>query len=528
MVSQTSLSFNNASVVTRQRTRILAVLLFTLALFPRLLITLQPIPVQLDKTLPDDAYYYYLTAENILAGKGYSVDGMNNSNGWHPLWMLINLGIFALPVSGLDLPVQLILFVGAVLDSLVVLVLYLTMRRYVSNISAILGAGLYAINNMPIFQAVNGLETALSALFIALSWAHSMHLIEQPSRPRAIIWGLTYGLCFLSRTDTALVLGCLGLFTIFRLPNKSRWMITVLGATVAVVVVIPWLIWNQVNFGSAFVQVSSVAVPWAARTRFELANPGIPIWRFSLDVISDPAFWLRGDYLGAPIIIGLFLWLLAIWGLLRAWPNLKQRQLVLICLPLIMGGCVLIAVHTLLRWYPRPWYFVVMAQALSIGIALFWEYLPASHGKAILLCFSLVGAVIFGILGWSAGYYPWQTNLMYKGALWIRDNTPKNSLIASMNSGIIGYYSGRVTINLDGVVNPNAFAASQSKQLMQYIKERNVRYFLDFDNALLKEYGPFMGPNYLEALTEVQNIGEYPELGQYRIYEVNQIENTSS
>ncbi len=79
----------------RFRPLLIACLIFACAALPRLLIVAQPIPTQLDKTLPDDAYYYFLTARNAAEGRGASVDGINPSNGWHPLWMLANVPIFA-------------------------------------------------------------------------------------------------------------------------------------------------------------------------------------------------------------------------------------------------------------------------------------------------------------------------------------------------------------------------------------------------------------------------------------------------
>jgi hypothetical protein len=38
-------------------------------------------------------------------------------------------------------------------------------------------------------------------------------------------------------------------------------------------------------------------------------------------------------------------------------------------------------------------------------------------------------------------------------ALWVRDNTPGGTVIASWDAGIIGYFSDRPVVNLDGVVN---------------------------------------------------------------------------
>ena len=69
--------------------------------------------------MPDDAYYYFLSARNVAAGRGPSVDGLNASNGWHPLWMLVNVPIFAPTYADQDTPVRIALALGAISDSLV-------------------------------------------------------------------------------------------------------------------------------------------------------------------------------------------------------------------------------------------------------------------------------------------------------------------------------------------------------------------------------------------------------------------------
>ncbi len=44
----------------------------------------------------DDVFYYFKTAQNIAAGKGVTFDGISQSNGFHPLWMLICIPVFSL------------------------------------------------------------------------------------------------------------------------------------------------------------------------------------------------------------------------------------------------------------------------------------------------------------------------------------------------------------------------------------------------------------------------------------------------
>ncbi len=523
----------------RRSEQIIGIVLFLVALAPRLAVALLPIPTQLVKTLTDDAFYYFLTARHILQGAGPAVDSINASNGWHPLWLLINLMVQALPLPSPDASVHLALALSALLDSLVVFVLYHSARRYISVEAAAAGALIYALNAMPALQSVNGLETGLAALLIAAAWASTLRLSRAPTAANAFLWGLAFGLCFLARTDTVLILFWLGFYGLLRLPQTRRWRLVPFGAMVAIAFITPWLIWNWLTFGSPLAQTSAAAVPWAIRARYLMAHPDEPLWRLSLQAFAHPTAWLRGDYLGTPPLIGFLLWPLATLGLKDL-----RRPLASTALLLLGGGVTLILVHTLLRYYPRPWYFVVMAQSLALGLALLWERLSHPAGRlssplstagegdwggeaprsrlarSIALAALVIALLVPGIVVWQIGYYPWQT-IQWEAAQWIRQNTPPQAVVASMNSGIMGYYGERTAINLDGVVNPQAFAAIRAGRLLAYMQEAGVDYFIDSDYALESEYGPFMGADYRRSLREVAIIGApYPGLGYWRAYEV--------
>ncbi|MCC6803026.1 MAG: glycosyltransferase family 39 protein [Anaerolineae bacterium] len=499
----------------------IAVLVFLSAALPRLLIVAQPIPTQLDKALPDDAYYYFLTARNIVSGRGASIDGLNPSNGWHPLWMIVNTAVFSSIDGDPNMPVRAALALGALCDCLVAVCIYWGLRWLRSESAGVIGGLAYAINIMPILQSVNGLETGLAALMLALAWLWTLHLLRAPRIQTALLWGAIYGFAFLARTDSALVLACLGIYTAWRLRHSLQWVIV--GAVVAVVIVAPWLIWNQVNFGSAFDQVSSSAVPWTARARLAGQQPSLPTYVEGLRVLVYPAYWIRGDYLGAPPIIGFLLWFLGGWCIFNALRTADQtaRELARIVLVLLAGGALLVLVHTVIRWYPRPWYFVITAQSLALALGLFWNAIRRTSVRLTSLGVSLAGMALTGVMVWEIGLYPWQSGHQYTAALWARDNLPAGTRLASMNSGVIGYYSGLDTVNMDGVVNPQAFAAIQGYRMLDYMQAIGVDYLLDSDNAVRNEYALFMGDGYPDQLPETKILTEeYPGLGFLRLYRV--------
>jgi len=90
----------------------------------------------------DDAFYYAQIARNIVSGKGVTFDGLHETNGFHPLWLLLLLPIYAL-FSGDWLPLRVILGLQALLAAASSALLYAVLRRWTGRLLAILGVVLY-------------------------------------------------------------------------------------------------------------------------------------------------------------------------------------------------------------------------------------------------------------------------------------------------------------------------------------------------------------------------------------------------
>ncbi|HID08358.1 MAG TPA: hypothetical protein EYP10_14555, partial [Armatimonadetes bacterium] len=54
----------------------------------------QPMGYIIERFTPDDVFYYLKTAMNIAQGHGSTFDGVNRTNGYHPLWMLLLVPIY--------------------------------------------------------------------------------------------------------------------------------------------------------------------------------------------------------------------------------------------------------------------------------------------------------------------------------------------------------------------------------------------------------------------------------------------------
>jgi hypothetical protein len=70
---------------------------------------------------------------------------------------------------------------------------------------------------------------------------------------------------------------------------------------------------------------------------------------------------------------------------------------------------------------------------------------------------------------------------MLEAARWLEDNTDPDARIGSFNAGIFGYFSERTVINLDGVVNEDAYRARRDGRTVEYVCAQGIRYLVDLE-----------------------------------------------
>lgn len=177
----------------------------------------------------DDAFYYYKVAQNVLSGKGFSFDGINLTNGFHPLWMVVCLGVFWLSRFHLLLPLRVLIIISGILNGLTGIVLLRLLKRYLPLTAAILGSVVWMLlpaiyNN----YTARGLESALTAFFIALLLYKSTAYLSNGQKTATndlILIGLIAACTILSRLDTIFVVGMSGLFVVFKITRINRLII---------------------------------------------------------------------------------------------------------------------------------------------------------------------------------------------------------------------------------------------------------------------------------------------------------------
>ena len=117
----------------------------------------------------DDAYYYFKVAQNISEGHGSTFDGIHLTNGYHPLWMVICVPIFALARYDLILPLRVLVLVTGVLQAATAILLYRLLKSVISTAMAMVAAAYWVFDTfILVFLYKTGVESCIALFFIVL------------------------------------------------------------------------------------------------------------------------------------------------------------------------------------------------------------------------------------------------------------------------------------------------------------------------------------------------------------------------
>lgn len=217
----------------------------------------------------DDAFYYFTVARNIAEGNGVTFDGLNPTNGFHPLWLLLNIPVFALARINPVLPLRVLILVSALLHAGSGILLFrLGKRFFAAWIAVLIALGWVLFPPIHHLTAQGGVEAGLNAFFVTLLWKrlsafNTQEAINQRDLNKIVGLGVLATLTIFSRLDNVFLVFFAGTWLWLRwwgLPTgKSgngwehwRWRIKTglafFGPITLVMTI--YLFWNYMGFGT--------------------------------------------------------------------------------------------------------------------------------------------------------------------------------------------------------------------------------------------------------------------------------------
>src|ERR1700733_11668687 len=424
--------------------------------------------------IADDASYYMTAARNLAAGRGLTFDGIHPTNGFHPLWLLMLVPLFLLHATP-ETMIRLVALLQTILLSLAYLVFWRTQSKVFSPRTAALTGILFVY--FVFLPCINGMESALLVLLIAVLYGYGLHLTQtQLNWRRAALLGLILGCVLLARLDMIFIALCLlGWFShrCLAIETRSRAVAAVLVCSLAAAAVVgPYLTFNYLKFGSL------MPISGALKSSF----PHIALGTNTLPRIAAMG---SANLVSAVLAIG---W--SLWTVIRTLRNRSAADtgFYATATTVFAGG---ISTHFLftmifMKADTFAWYFVIYPLFAIVFVtgsidrvlnsSLLRTRPPVYPATAALLIVAVI------VRDQTRDPFPqnggWHTPV-YNAAVWAREHTPPEAIFAMSDCGHFGFFSLRRVINLDGLVNDMDFQRTLADhRLNQYLRQNDVDFLV--------------------------------------------------
>lgn len=418
----------------------------------------------------DDSFFYMVIARNHADGLGYSFDGLNMTNGFHPLWLWILsfLGSFV-DLAG-DHGIRAVVALQTILSlsAALIYVRILDIRKVPSIVQALFFLGYVFLCTF----ADVGQESALFGFLVAqivsmlLSNHESKH--TKVSFLHSIVLIFLAFLTVLSRLDCIFLLAGIVLALVLA-RRKTEALALLLGMCIGLASVFSF---NYLVFGHGYSISSWLKSGFDVSKALQLLIPGLLIRVALVYLLLGGAFWQLKR-------AGAFI------SLKSSPSTIPFSALLTVCV--LMAYSAYFAILFLQVSALGSWYF---NQALGLTIFLF--ALSFSWNSSSLLprfAFTpLLAALVIGVtLFVTKFFWAQSSDATREIGQWITSNTKPDVVIFQRDgAGAVSYFAQRHIINGDGLVNNMQYQVMlRSGKLCDYLKDQRVKYVVSntFVNA---------------------------------------------
>ncbi len=249
--------------------------------------------------------------------------------------------------------------------------------------------------------------------------------------------------------------------------------------------------------------------------------------------IAKQSTWFLGLWYWPGFVFGamvmIFWFIVVIWLIRKTSMTIKPALFLVIASILLVGYYIITSID--IR-YVLP---VILLGLLGTAFVFSKAYSKSASkyllrtAFIVLILFLMINMGVSSVLASQTGqlngeWNPLQYTMYNEGIKWMTENTTPDTIIGSFNSGIYGYFSGRKVVNLDGVINNNAYYAIRDKRLYAYIDEQNISYIIDWDYIESYYLDRFGGDenltNHLERVATITKSDEPHKGLQLVVYKV--------
>ncbi|CAN5156362.1 hypothetical protein BH09PSE2_BH09PSE2_08100 [soil metagenome] len=428
---------------------------------------------QIVQMVPDDAFYYLVLAKEHAATGRWTFDGVAPTTGFHLLWGYLLSALYSVaPGAGFRLVFCLSGLIGAACTAAACALTALAATRIGGRAAALGVAAIFAGSaalTLPTFI----MEGPLALLFAAAVTFLGLRL-EPSQRAAVIAAALACGvLGMLSRSDLGIVPGAIFLVQALRVAlGRLHWRgaLVPAAALLGSVIGLGLVLLHTHAVSGGFVQASAaVKAHWSALAGNGFARPTLLV----LGVAAPSPLALLGAQTAQTLAMTLALGALAAFAVVSG--RIRGETLLLACAP-VLTLLLYVALYSRNTEATQPWYAAnLLVPSAVIGSVVLAPWALRWRTAALVAAALFVG--ISAVMSLRP-LWPAQASMREAGLTLRRE--PALAPVGGWNVGLVSYFAARPVLNLDGLVNDAILPHLTPPTLLDYVRERRIRYLVDF------------------------------------------------
>ncbi len=434
---------------------------------------LRPASVLGDSPLLEDAFYALAVARHAALGHGLTADGVLPCNGFQPLWVFLNVPLYALTRGDRVLTLRYTLALATTVWIAFGVCVARAAARRVQPPDAPLARALgpcVTLGSYAVFRAFhNGLETGVLLVLLALA----VERLDDPARRATPGTALVLAALVYARLDAALFVLAATALSITRddrSPSGLAPLAPLASCAFAALALVPWLARN--------VRLDGHPVPTSGRA--EALH--IDLGRNAVATLAAVGQWTLAPFVRLPLwapaaqVAGATAGVIAGVLFVRSRPSLRAQPTGTAALWVHLAG--LAGYYTLAFGAPH-FQDRYLAPALLVTLAPLAAAAARSPRRAAALALAVALANLPFLTCSLAGAGTLGGTTYNRQTAWVLARVQPECTVGAGQSGALGYFRDRV-VNLDGKVNARALAAIRAHALRAYLDSAGVDVVIDW------------------------------------------------
>lgn len=433
----------------------------------------------------DDSFYYLKTARNICSGNGSSFDGINTTNGYHPLWMIIMTGyIFILQIAGPLTPETVFRFVTFLHLFICIVISFVSFRILIELYDRKTGVKIFILIFLLylsfVFLRGVGIESIVNCLTMSLILFVKVKELKS-NTVQTYLKAFLLSLLFLGRTDYLITyipaLLAADFITTHKEIRKKNLILEILFVAVTAFI---YFSFNYNTFGH-FSSISSR----------KLITFPVSVLTTNLGLIFDTYFLFNAHALRLVLLLSS-----VIFVSIKIFAGKNNDKKFAAAEKFFLGagaGSILFCLlHlTFNSEGLREWY-VTLPMFTAIMLSVFPIAAFIKQFKIIFIVFLIMNAVILYKTRIDSNKF----NNVYEYAKALKENVGQNEPVYQVDfAGITGFFSERKVVNGDGFINSFEYMDFvENGKLPDYLKKYDIKLYStytieksDFDSVFFDQ-----------------------------------------